>query len=101
VRKASTPVREAICCKPKFCVPRFEEAETLVAAAGERDRAAWRALFEVPPISMAALIALVRYAAEPVDAWGNRADSYSGIDDEPDILAAIADALERLTTTRH
>jgi hypothetical protein len=42
-------------------------------------------------------MALIRYAAEPIDSWGNRADLYSGGDEEPDILSFIGDSLERLT----
>jgi hypothetical protein len=46
---------------------------------------------------MAGLLALLRYVAEPYDAWGNRADAYAGIHDEPDVYGFIADNLERLT----
>jgi hypothetical protein len=42
---------------------------------------------------------LIRYAAEAIDSWGNRADLYSGAEDEPDILSFIGDSLERLTQT--
>jgi hypothetical protein len=58
---------------------------------------AWLPLFQMVPTTMAGLVALIRYAAEPIDAWGNLADSYAGIDDEPDILSFVADSLEQLS----
>jgi hypothetical protein len=71
------------------------EAEERKDAAGDADFEAWDCLFDTDrTITMAGLIALIRYAPEPIDSWGNRADSYDGRDDEPDILAFIADSLE-------
>jgi hypothetical protein len=53
-------------------------------------------LFYVKPATMAGLIAVVRYAAEPLDSWGNRADAHNGIEDQPDILSFVTESLERL-----
>jgi hypothetical protein len=73
------------------------DAEELTEPASTADLEAWRAVFETEPTTVAGLLAVIRYAAEPIDRWGNRADAYAGIEDEPDILAFIADSLERLT----
>jgi hypothetical protein len=77
------------------------DAEAAVSAASDADFEAWGSLFDTDrTITMTGLIALIRYAAEPIDSWGNRADSYDGRDDEPDILTFIAETLGRLTAAR-
>jgi hypothetical protein len=73
------------------------EAQARQEAARTAADDAWGALFAAEPIAITGLAALVRYLAEPIDAWGNRADQYSGTEAESDILAFIADSLERLT----
>jgi hypothetical protein len=72
------------------------EADERTGHTADTELGAWRAIFEAEPTTMAGLIALLRYAAEPYDEWGNRADAYRGIHDEPDVYGFIADSLERL-----
>jgi hypothetical protein len=67
------------------------EAERRTEPACIADLEAWRAVFETRPTTVAGLLTVIRYVAQPISRWGNMADEYSGIEDEPDVFAFIAD----------